>query len=434
MEIRTDRAQFSGVILPRSESADAEHLVLRLSSGYRVGIAARGVTSIVERGRCEPEYKPGRSAATTDPRKPRVALIGTGGTIAGRHDVRTGAMTPTFSPDDLYAAVPELADICNLSTETLFSVFSENMGPEQWGVLAGRVAKVIRGGADGVVITHGTDTMQHTAAVLTFMVQDPPVPIVMVGSQRSSDRPSSDAALNLINAVRAAATSDIAEVTVCMFGPTSDEYGLLHSGTRVRKMHSSYRSTFRTLGDVPLAMLDARGVTCFKTDYRRRRADRDVSLDTSYERRVTLLYAYAGMQGDVIDAVVEKGYRGIVFAGMGLGHLNRECFEAVGRARDAGVHMCMTVQTLWGYCGMYVYETGRELVRRGVIPLANMLPETALVKLGWVLGGTSDRGEVERRMLTPVGREITDREPYNGYLVFQGEIPEVQGFLREIKR
>ena len=110
-----------------------------------------------------------------------------------------------------------------------------------------------KGGADGICIGHGTDTMHHTAAILTFMVQNSPVPIVMVGSQRSSDRPSSDAALNLIHAVRAAGKGEIAEVVICMFGPTSDQYALLHRGTRCRKMHSSYRSTFRTIGDIPLA-------------------------------------------------------------------------------------------------------------------------------------------------------------------------------------
>jgi glutamyl-tRNA(Gln) amidotransferase subunit D len=181
--------------------------------------------------------------------------------------------------------VPELADICNLRTEKLFGVFSENMGPAQYIKLAERIGEEIEKGIDGVVIGHGTDTMHHTAAILTFMVQDSPVPIVMVGSQRSSDRPSSDAAINLINAVKAAAEGDIAEVQVCMFGPTSDEYCLLHRGTRVRKMHSSYRSTFRTIGDVPLAMIDRDKISYLRHDYRRRRPDRDVRSTPPSKRR-----------------------------------------------------------------------------------------------------------------------------------------------------
>ncbi len=190
-------------------------------------------------------------------------LLGTGGTIASRLDYRTGAVIPAFSPGELYGSVPELADVCNLETEKLYGVFSENMGPDQWIGTAEAIAREIEKGVAGIVVGHGTDTMHHTAAILTFMLQDLPVPVVMVGSQRSSDRPSSDAAINLINATRTAATSDIAEVMVCMFGPTSDQYGLLHRGTRVRKMHSSYRSTFRTISDVPIARVDAGGVTPF---------------------------------------------------------------------------------------------------------------------------------------------------------------------------
>ena len=188
--------------------------------------------------------------------KPNVKLFGTGGTIASRLDYRTGAVIPAFSPGELYGAVPELADVCNIRTEKLFAVFSENMGPDQYMTLARAIGEEIANGVDGIMIGHGTDTLHHTAAALSFMVQNPPVPIILVGSQRSSDRPSSDAALNLIHATTAAGHGDIAEVLVCMFGPTSDEYGFLHRGTRVRKMHSSYRSTFRTIGDTPVATVN----------------------------------------------------------------------------------------------------------------------------------------------------------------------------------
>jgi glutamyl-tRNA(Gln) amidotransferase subunit D len=297
------------------------------------------------------------------------------------------------------------------------------------------IGEEIEKGTDGIVIGHGTDTMHHTAAILSFMVQDPPVPIVMVGSQRSSDRPSSDAASNLINSVKAAAEGDIAEVLVCMFGPTSDEYGLLHRGTRVRKMHSSYRSTFRTIGDVPLAMVNAKnGITHLREDFKPRRNDRHVKINTAFEEKVAILYYYPNMLPDMVDAIVDNNYRGIVIAGTGLGHVNKPLYPALKRAADRGVHVYMTVQTLWGYVQMYVYETGRELMDLGIVPGANMLPEVAYVKLCWALGQTDDRSELEKIMLTPVNGEITEREPYNGYLVFQGAIPEVQEFLKSIKR
>ncbi len=432
--IESSKGRFSGLILPRSETADDKHVVLKLASGYNIGVAAEAITKITEHGRREAHYKIPEKQFPVDDRKPNVTLLGTGGTIASRLDYRTGAVIPAFSPGELYGSVPELADICNLRTEKLYGVFSENMGPEQYIRLAERVGEEIRAGVDGIVIGHGTDTMHHTAAILTFMIQNPPVPIVMVGSQRSSDRPSSDAAINLINAVKAAAEGDIAEVLVCMFGPTSDEYCLLHRGTRVRKMHSSYRSTFRTIGDIPVAMVDPDGIRDLRDDYRRRRDDRDVTINTAFEEKVTILYYYPNMQPDIVDAIVDNGYRGIVIAGTGLGHINKPLYGAIKRATDKGVHIYMTVQTLWGYVQMYVYETGREIMELGVVPAANMLPEVAYVKLCWALGQTGDRDEVRHIMLTPISDETTDREPYNGYLIFQGAIPEVQEFLRSIKR
>ena len=434
VEVETTGGRFRGLILPRSETADDRHIVLKLSSGYNVGLAAEAVRKMTGHGRREANYKIPEQEFPTDPGKPEIVLLGTGGTIASRLDYRSGAVVPAFSPGELYGSVPELADICNLRTEKLFGVLSENMGPSQYRELAERCREAIEAGIDGIVIGHGTDTMHHTAAALTFMLQDPPVPIVMVGSQRSSDRPSSDAAINLICAVKAAAHGDIAEVIVCMFGPTSDQYCLLHRGTRVRKMHSSYRSTFRTIGDIPLAMIDRNRITPFRDDYKRRRGDRTVKVNTAYSEDVSLLYYYPGMKPDVMDALVDNGYRGIVIAGTGLGHVNKATYPALEKARDAGVHVYMTVQTLWGFTGMYVYETGRIMMGLGVVPLANMLPEVAFVKLSWALGQAEDRDEVKRLMLTTIGDEITEREPYNGYLVYQGGIPEVQEFLKKVKR
>jgi glutamyl-tRNA(Gln) amidotransferase subunit D len=430
---RTTRGDFEGLLLPRSETADPLHLVLKLTTGYNVGLRHDTITGLEKVGYREAHYQIPERLFPVNPSMPRVKLLGTGGTIASRLDYRTGAVIPAFSPGELYGSVPELADICNLETEKLFGVFSENMGPEQYIVLAERIGEAIRDGWDGVVVGHGTDTMHHTAAALSFMVQHSPVPIIMVGSQRSSDRPSSDAAQNLISATWAAAHGPIAEVMVCMFGPTSDRYNLLHRGTRVRKMHTSYRSTFRTLGDIPLAMVERGKLTPLKEDWAPRRKDRDVTVQAVFEERVTIVYYYPNMNPDLIDALVEKGYKGIVIAGTGLGHVNRKIYPALDRARSAGVLIFMAVQTLWGFVQMYVYETGREILELGVTPLANMLPEVAYIKLGWALGVHPDDPEAARQlMVTPIAGETTEREPHDGYLVFQGGVPEIQEFLGKV--
>lgn len=432
--INTTRGDFKGVILPRSENDDDAHIVLKLATGYNVGIAVDTIQDMKEYNFKEINYKIPEREFPTSPDKHNVKLFGTGGTIASRLDYRTGAVIPAFSPGELYGAVPELADICNLTTEKLFAVFSENMGPAQYITLAKAIGEEIRNGIDGIIIGHGTDTMSHTAAALSFMVQNSPVPIVMVGSQRSSDRPSSDAALNLIHAAKTASDSDIAEVMVCMFGPTSDEYGLLHRGTRVRKMHSSYRSTFRTIGDIPLAMVDRNKITPLRQDYNHRRSDKSVKITPVFEERVSLLYYYPNMNPDIIDAMIDLGYKGIVIAGTGLGHVNKPLYPAIKRAINKGIPIFMTVQTLWGYVNMFVYDTGRDLMTLGIIPTQNMLPEVAYIKLGWALGQTSDIEKVKEIMLTPICGDITEREPYNGYLIYQGGIPEVEDFIKKFHK
>lgn len=432
--VETTRGTFTGTVLPRSENDDDKHIVLKIPTGYNIGIDIRTITGMKETGYKKAVYKIPEKQFPVTPGLPHVKLFGTGGTIASRLDYRTGAVIPAFSPGELYGAVPELADICNLDTEKVFAVFSENMGPEQYMKLAVAIGKEIENGIDGIVIGHGTDTLHHTGAALTFMVQNSPVPIILVGSQRSSDRPSSDAALNLMHAMKAAGHSDIAEVMVCMFGPTSDEYGLLHKGTRVRKMHSSYRSTFRTIGDTPVAMISRKEIIPIHKTYNHRRKDRNVTIKPYFSDKVTMLYYYPGMKPDTLDSLVESGYKGVIIVGTGLGHVNKGLYPAIERAHAKGVHMFMTLQTIWGYVHMFVYDTGRDMMAKGIIPAGNMLPEVAWVKLSWILGQTDDPEEVKRMMLTSINDEITPREPYNGYLVYQGGVPEVEEFIRKVHK
>ena len=457
-EVETTRGHFSGKILPRAENTDDLHIVLKVITGYNIGLDIETITDMKGERDPQPNFKVPEKEFPYTKGLPHVKLLGTGGTIASRLDYRTGAVIPAFSPGELFGAVPELADICNLDTEKVFAVFSENMSPTEYKALAQKIGEETKNGIDGIVIGHGTDTLAHTATALTYMCQNLPMPVVLVGSQRSSDRPSSDAALNLMHAMTAAGHGDIAEVMVCMFGPTSDEYGFLHRGTRVRKMHSSYRSTFRTIGDTPLATISRKdGVKPIKEVYnhRRKNQERKVEIITTldaykasiaandpnttrivptFDDRVAILYYYPGMKPDVLEALIDKGYKGIVWDGTGLGHVNKGMFEAIQKATDQGIHQYMCVQTIWGYTHMFVYDTGRDLMARGIIPADNMLAESAYIKLGWALGLSHDREEVRKLMLTPINSETTPREPYNGYLIYQGGVPEVEEFVHKVHK
>ncbi|MHA1710755.1 MAG: Glu-tRNA(Gln) amidotransferase subunit GatD [Candidatus Freyarchaeota archaeon] len=413
---------YEGILLPRSELGDDRHVVLKLKTGYNIGVRISEETIIEELGYSPSHYALPERDVSFDPKKPTVALIGTGGTVASRLDYRTGAVIPAFTPQELFSAVPELEDICNLKTLSLLEIFSEDMQPEYWVKIAEAVAKEVNEGADGVIVAHGTDTMHFTSAALSFMLKNLSVPVVLVGSQRSSDRPSSDAAINLISSATVAARSDIAEVVVCMHGSSSDEYNLIHRGTRVRKMHTSRRDTFKTIGDIPLGMVADGKIKMFRNDYRRRSNQRIVTVDTKIDPKVVLLYTYPGMQADLIEHIIDTGYHGIVLAGTGLGHCPKTILPSLERAIKEGIAVAMTSQCLYGFVGMNVYERGRDLLKIGVIPCGNMLPEVAYVKLIYVLGHTRDHEEVKKLMTHSISGEITDREPYNGYLILQGEL------------
>ncbi|MFW9898352.1 MAG: Glu-tRNA(Gln) amidotransferase subunit GatD [Candidatus Thorarchaeota archaeon] len=408
IEIKTDKGAYEGIVLPRNEYSVPDYIEIKLENNYNIGINASDIKEIKKIGKKKAHYKIPEKNFPKKNNLPNIFLLGTGGTVASRLDYTTGAVIPSFTPGELFSAVPELAEICNLETEIVFEILSENMRPEYWQQLAKKIEKAANSGIDGFVIGHGTDTMGFTAAALSFMLKDLSMPVVLVGSQRSSDRPSSDAALNLINATTVA-TSEIAEVVVCMLGSSAHDYGLIHRGTLVRKMHSSVRNTFRTIDDIPLGIIRERKIKMFRPDYRKR-SKSETKAQTNFEKKTALIYSYPGMNNEIIEIYNDKGYKGIVIAGTGLGHVSTEVYDSIERAIQEGITILMTVQTLHGFTGMNVYSTGRELLNMGVVPGRNLLPETGYVKLGWVLGQTSDPSEIKKLLLENIAGEYIDRE------------------------
>ncbi|HDO41310.1 MAG TPA: Glu-tRNA(Gln) amidotransferase subunit GatD, partial [Candidatus Bathyarchaeota archaeon] len=319
IRITKDGYTYEGILIPRSEYSDDRHVVIKTKSGYNIGIEITPTTKVERIGaEMKPSFIP-PPPPKQRPDLPKVTIISTGGTIASRVDYRTGAVRPVISADDLYSIVPELSDIAVIDAEILFSIFSEDLTPKHWSAMAEAVAKHISRGVQGIVITHGTDTMGYSAAALSFALQDLPVPVVFVGAQRSEDRPSSDAALNLIGAVLAASRAPFAEVTVAMHETPSDEAIVLHRGTKVRKCHTSRRDAFKTINAKPLARIINNKVVMLVDNYRPRDLKRKVILKANFDDRVALVKFYPGMNPNIIDWYVSEGYRGIVLEGSGLG-------------------------------------------------------------------------------------------------------------------
>jgi len=400
---------YEGILIPRSEYGDETHIVVKLKNGYNIGIQITSETKIERIGKGTKPTFAAPPQPEQNPQLPSVTILSTGGTIASRVDYRTGGVRPALTAGDLYSVVPELADIARINAQILFSLFSENITPRQWGELAKAVEQEAAKGADGVVIAHGTDTMGYTAAALSFALQNLPFPVVIVGSQRSADRPSSDAATNLIGAVSAAARAPFAEVTVAMHETTSDDSIVFHRGTKVRKCHTSRRDAFKSVNAAPIARIRNQELSMLTQDYKKRGASKGILLKPEFNDKVALIKFYPGMDPALIHWHVDQHYAGIILEGSGLGHINKKSFESVQEAVANDVIVAMTSQCLWGRVNMNVYDAGRDLQAQGVIPLEDMLPETALVKLMWALGQTKNVEEAKRLLTTNIAGEISPR-------------------------
>ncbi len=432
VEVETEDNRATRGRLMDHHDFSAPHVVtLKLDSGYNVGVALTPAASIrlVARGE---RVRVARSLPPPAGRPP-VSILGTGGTIASFVDYRTGGVYPATTPEELALAVPELFDVADVRTRIVFSMFSEDLQPEHWQRLAREVKSEFDRGARGVVVTHGTDTMSYTAAALSFFLKDLPGPVVITGAQRSSDRPSSDASLNLLAATTVAATTDVGEVVVVMHGGTADSHCAIHRGTRVRKMHTSRRDAFqsmnaRPIGRVVFDLANDRATAVLDEPYRCASAG-PVVVDDAIDEEVSMIQTYPGLWPDHLEKVVLKG---VIIVGTGLGHIARRNL-AMLRAITSGQHedgrprmrydgtvagpsfVVMTSQCLYGRVNMAVYSTGRDLLAANVMSGDDMLPETAYIKLMWVLGRTQEPPEVRRLMGKNLVGELDDRSAVDTY-------------------
>ncbi|MFB5603095.1 MAG: Glu-tRNA(Gln) amidotransferase subunit GatD [Candidatus Nitrosomaritimum aestuariumsis] len=395
---------FLGIIMPRYEHSDDKHVVLKLNNGYNIGLELDKITKIEKISSSEKTVE-SQPKIEENPSLPKILLLSTGGTIASKVDYRTGAVTPILSAEELNSSVPELSKLANIDTEVLFSEYSENIMPDHWLQIANKLVEFSKSNYSGIIIAHGTDTMHYTSSFLSFALAGFPIPIVLVGSQRSSDRASSDAALNLIGATRFLVECKSNGVYVVMHHDESDETISCHLGTRVRKNHTSKRSAFETIGNSPAFVITGDKIqknvegNYFKIN----EFTPKVSLDT----KVALVKYYPGYNAELLDKIIDMDYRAIIFEGTGLGHIGKVLYESVKKAHEKGVFLGMTSQCIDGRVAMTVYESGRDLLNLGIVPLENMIPEVALVKAMWVLGNSNDKEEIKNLMLENIASEIS---------------------------
>ncbi|MCL5102476.1 MAG: Glu-tRNA(Gln) amidotransferase subunit GatD [Candidatus Marsarchaeota archaeon] len=393
-----------------------------MKNGYNIGISFEG-SKITKLGKGVPSHEFPKAELPKTKSLPKVKLIYTGGTIGSKLDYKTGGVYMLLKPEELLYEVPELAGIADIEVEPLFSISSEDMSYHEWQKIAERVAEARKEGFRGVVVTIGTDTMHYASAALSFMLNGIGMPVVLTGAQRSSDRGSSDAFMNLYCSVVLAAKSDIAEVGICMHKNSSDDECGFILGTRARKMHTSRRDAFRPINSEYIATVSYKGEIKYgKSNYRKLNGEKQAALKTGFDKKVALIKAYPNSDPEIISHYAEKGYKGIIIEGTGLGHTpvsteheGYSWLPEIKKAVEKGVIVGMTSQCLYGRVNPNVYRNLRLLSGSGVVYCEDMLPETAYVKLGWLLGNFKS-ADAKRMLSKNVAGELKDRSLYEEFL------------------
>jgi glutamyl-tRNA(Gln) amidotransferase subunit D len=346
---------------------------------------------------------------------PKILILSTGGTIASKIDYRTGGVTSILNASELYEIFPEISNYASIYPEFLFNEYSENLTPNHWSLLSERVSyAILNEHFDGIIVSHGTDTIHYTSSAMSFALQNLSIPVVLVGSQRSSDRPSSDAFTNLLGAIKFITKTKFTGIFVCMHYTSSDNIIACHLGTRLRKNHTSKRNAFQSLDSIPFALIDNSEIVC-NTDLKRINEGNNTAKKfiskTSFDNRVFLLKFYPGFDPTFLDHFLNFDYKVIILEGTGLGHINKNCFPYLEKLINAGIVIFMTSQCIYGRVQMTVYDTGRDLLDIGIIPLSDMGSETAMVKAMWALSNSSNMKDLVEIMKINVSNEVSDTSP-----------------------
>ena len=410
VEVHLTQKIYEGFLLESPES-EKGIILLKLNNGYNIGFNKKDVLEIKTIRKSEEKKTEVQIKKSMD--KPNIAIIITGGTIASRLDSKTGAVKWLDTPESLFKFYPEVFEKVNVAkVEVPFMKGSENMDSKDWKKIALVAEKLLNdSNIQGVIVTHGTDSLHYTSSALGFFLGKLSKPVVLTYSQRSVDRASSDANLNL-RCAALAAISDIAEVILVGHSSTNDDYCNAMQGTKVRKLHSSRRDAFKSVNEKPIAKIYPDKIEILKR-YNLRNKNK-VKADSKFEEKVALLKFYPGQEPSILDYYAKEGYKGIVIEMLGLGQIatsesRNSWISKLKEVQKKGIVVCATAQTIYGRLNPLVYSTGRELLDTGIIYLEDMLSETALVKLGWILGHPEWKDIVREKMLENISGEFNNR-------------------------
>jgi glutamyl-tRNA(Gln) amidotransferase subunit D len=414
VKVITDSEELVGTHLPRPGMLGNNIFVLKLESGYNIGIDTKNIKKVelIEKyKKIDPKLNPVKNRQGLK----NISVVSSGGTISSKIDYKTGGTKADYTAEDFLEMAPELENIANLKAVKSLNIMSEDMNEESWIKIAKDIEKELNNGADGVVFTMGTDTLHYAAAALSFFFHDVKKPIIITAAQRSIDRGSSDAFMNLICSVNAAANFDGAGVFVCMHGTSNDDYCDLIRGTKVRKMHTSRRDAFRPVNSRSVARVYMdKKINILDNDYVKKDLNNKTKAHTHFDDKVGLLQITPLIDPKLIDFYIKEKYRGLIIAATALGHVptegKNEFLSALKKAKDAGIFTVITSQTLYGSTHPLVYTNLRKLsIGLNLLFAKDMMPETALIKLGWILGQTKDEKKIREMFENNYCYEYNDK-------------------------
>jgi glutamyl-tRNA(Gln) amidotransferase subunit D len=403
VKVKTKDKEFVGVLMPDSIN---NKLVLKLDTGYNIGIDKKKVksTRVLEKAKVKKEVS---KKVKQNSKLPAISILHTGGTIASKVDYETGGVISRFTPEEILENVPELKKIANIKASLISNIFSEDMSFKEYNKLAKEIEKEVKKGVKGIIITHGTDTLHYSSAAMSFMLENLQVPVVFVGAQRSSDRGSSDASMNLICAAQFISKTNYAGVCICMHKSMDDDSCLILPGVKARKLHSSRRDAFKVVNDVPILEINKKGdILDGKSKFDHRVERFEVKL-LKENLKIGILKSHPNMSTSEI--LNYSKFDGLILEGTGLGHfpINNKGILAAIKKLSKEIPMVMTSQAIFGRVNMNVYANGRE-IQEFVISGEDMLSEVALIKLAYLLSnykkdvkgliGKDLRGEINSRI------------------------------------
>lgn len=420
VKVSSPKQNFSGTIIP---STDETVLALKLDSGYNVGISAKEVKEIKKVSEGKSVGKAKTLEIKKNPALPTISILHTGGTIASRIDYRTGAVVSAFEVEDLLTMFPELSEKANFESKSVSQMFSEDMRFSLYAKMAKAIEIEIKKGVKGIILGHGTDTMAYTSAALSFALENLPIPAILVGAQRSSDRGSSDAAMNLLCATEFILKSDFAGIAICMHENTSDDNCIILPACKTRKLHTSRRDAFKAVNDSPIARVNykTKNIEFLKKDYSKKSDGKKLIVKENFEEKTAILKCHPNMFPGQFEFFKKEKFKGLVLEGTGLGQapigtpnpetkIHEKNLKAIRELIKSGCIVAMASQCIFGRVQMHVYSNAVDLANAGVISGEDMLAETAFVKLAWLLGNFKKAEAIELFSKNLRG-EINERTP-----------------------